>query len=379
METGGGFGGKEEYPSLIAAHAALLAWKSGRPVKLVYDRAEDMVATTKRHPSRTRHRTVVDRDGRLARDGHRLRARRRRLLHAVAGRAVARHDSRGGSVLLSERARSRPRRRDVHAAARRVSRVRRAAEPLRARAAHERRRRRRRARARRAAPAQLHQAGPDERRRPGDARAGRDGPAARSRARAVGLSREGRALPRGQSRRSGSRRASGFATFMHGAGFTGSGEDHLASVVEVEATAEGRVRVLAASTEIGQGTNTIFSQIVADALGIDYDDVESRSRTRRWCPTAGRRSRRARAWSSAGWSRWPARSIKRMLVDAGLLAEPYTAASIRGGLPRARRPRAAPLRAIEPLRAAAGHPLGRREVSRATRTARTRGRSTSPR
>ena len=34
METGGGFGGKEEYPSIIAGHAALLAWKSGRPVKL---------------------------------------------------------------------------------------------------------------------------------------------------------------------------------------------------------------------------------------------------------------------------------------------------------------------------------------------------------
>src|SRR4029077_12070458 len=65
METGGGVGGKEEYPSMIAAHAALLAWKSGRPVKLVYDRAEDMAATTKRHPSRTRHRTAVDRDGRL--------------------------------------------------------------------------------------------------------------------------------------------------------------------------------------------------------------------------------------------------------------------------------------------------------------------------
>ena len=65
METGGGFGGKEEYPSVIAGHAALLAWKSGRPVKLLYDRAEDMAATTKRHPSRTRHRTAIDRDGRL--------------------------------------------------------------------------------------------------------------------------------------------------------------------------------------------------------------------------------------------------------------------------------------------------------------------------
>ena len=64
-ETGGGFGGKEEYPSMIAGHAALLAWKSGRPVKIVYDRAEDMVATTKRHPSRTRHRTAVSKDGKL--------------------------------------------------------------------------------------------------------------------------------------------------------------------------------------------------------------------------------------------------------------------------------------------------------------------------
>src|SRR5437899_8417335 len=64
-ETGGGFGGKEEYPSMIAGHAALLAWKSGRPVKLVYDRVEDMLATTKRHPGVIRHRTGVTRDGRL--------------------------------------------------------------------------------------------------------------------------------------------------------------------------------------------------------------------------------------------------------------------------------------------------------------------------
>ena len=50
---------------MIAGHAALLALKSGRPVKLVYDRAEDMLATTKRHPSIVRHRTGVTRDGRL--------------------------------------------------------------------------------------------------------------------------------------------------------------------------------------------------------------------------------------------------------------------------------------------------------------------------
>ncbi|MBI3746531.1 MAG: molybdopterin-dependent oxidoreductase, partial [Chloroflexi bacterium] len=37
-ETGGGFGGKEEYPSIIALHAALLARKCGRPVRMIYDR-----------------------------------------------------------------------------------------------------------------------------------------------------------------------------------------------------------------------------------------------------------------------------------------------------------------------------------------------------
>ncbi len=65
METGGGFGGKEEFPSVIAGHAALLAWKSGRPVKMIYGRAEDMASSTKRHPARTRHRTAVTSDGRL--------------------------------------------------------------------------------------------------------------------------------------------------------------------------------------------------------------------------------------------------------------------------------------------------------------------------
>ena len=64
-ETGGAFGGKEDFPSVIGSHAALLAMKSGHPVKLCYDRGEDMAATTKRHPSRTRHRTAVSKDGKL--------------------------------------------------------------------------------------------------------------------------------------------------------------------------------------------------------------------------------------------------------------------------------------------------------------------------
>src|SRR5207244_5683671 len=39
--------------------------KANRPVKMVYERHEDLVATTKRHPSIVRHRTGVKRDGTL--------------------------------------------------------------------------------------------------------------------------------------------------------------------------------------------------------------------------------------------------------------------------------------------------------------------------
>jgi CO/xanthine dehydrogenase Mo-binding subunit len=60
---GGGFGGKEDYPSMLAAHCAFLSRACGHPVRMVYDRHEDIVATTKRHPSHTRIRTAVGKDG----------------------------------------------------------------------------------------------------------------------------------------------------------------------------------------------------------------------------------------------------------------------------------------------------------------------------
>jgi len=47
--TGGAFGGKEDVPSLPAAQAALLAWHTRRPVKLIYGREEDIICTSKRH------------------------------------------------------------------------------------------------------------------------------------------------------------------------------------------------------------------------------------------------------------------------------------------------------------------------------------------
>jgi CO/xanthine dehydrogenase Mo-binding subunit len=61
--------------------------------------------------------------------------------------------------------------------------------------------------------------------------------------------------------------------YWHGSGFTGSGELKLASKATVEVTPTG-ARVLTSSTEIGQGTRTMHAQIVADTLGIPYEQVE---------------------------------------------------------------------------------------------------------
>ncbi len=63
--TGGAFGGKDDFPTMLGGHVALLAWKARQPVRLVYQRGEDMRFTSKRHPARIRHQTGFTRDGRL--------------------------------------------------------------------------------------------------------------------------------------------------------------------------------------------------------------------------------------------------------------------------------------------------------------------------
>ena len=69
---GGGFGGKESQASLIAVAAALLAQKTGRPVKLRLDRDDDMILTGKRHHCSDRLRCRVRRG--WAHPGHHLHA-----------------------------------------------------------------------------------------------------------------------------------------------------------------------------------------------------------------------------------------------------------------------------------------------------------------
>jgi CO/xanthine dehydrogenase Mo-binding subunit len=317
-ETGGGFGGKEEYPSHIAAHAALLARKAGRPVKLVYDRAEDMVATTKRHPSRTRHRTAVDRNGKLLAmdvdfvlDGGAYCTLSpvvlsRGTLHAAGPYYCPNIRIRGRVVATST---------PPHGAFRGFG----APQSLFALERHMD-----------VVAARVGQRPDDLRRRNFIVKGQTSAVGQLMRDpiemdvlldRALALSDYHAKCARFARQNPGRRvkKGVGFATFMHGAGFTGSGEDHLASVVHVEATPEGRVRVLAASTEIGQGTNTVFAQIVADALGIAYDDVEIAQPDTAAVPNSGPTVASRTVMVVGRLVETAALSIKRMLIDASLL------------------------------------------------------------
>jgi CO/xanthine dehydrogenase Mo-binding subunit len=265
-ETGGGFGGKEEYPSMIAAHAALLALKSRRPVKIIYDRTEDMVATTKRHPSVVRHRTGVTRAGRIVGmdidvllDGGAYVTLSpvvlsRGTIHAagpyrcdhtrIVGRAVMTNTPPNGAF----RGFGAPQTQfamEVH-----MDRI---AESLGM------------------DPVRLREINAL---RPGDTTAtgqtlGDDCSALETLRRAVRKS--GYRRKRAATSRTG--RGIGVSLFYHGSGFTGSGELRLASRAALELTENG-VRVLTSSTEIGQGTRTMHAQIVADALGVSYEEVE---------------------------------------------------------------------------------------------------------
>jgi CO/xanthine dehydrogenase Mo-binding subunit len=281
--TGGGFGGKEEYPSMIAGHAALLAHKAGRPVKLIYDRAEDIAATPKRHPGIIRHRTGVMRDGRLAAseidivfDGGAYITLTpvvlsRGAIHApgpyrcdnvrVTARAVATNTPPNGAFRgfgapqvafayemqmekiaaalcmdpLEVRRINMLREGNITATGQQLTWSVGCADVL---------------------DAVVEKS--DYRRIKSRAVAAR---AARSSGESAGLSDR-------------KRRGVGLSLFFHGAGFTGSGEAKMKAQAGVEITVEGRVRVLSGSTEIGQGTRTIFCQIVADELGVNLDSVE---------------------------------------------------------------------------------------------------------
>ncbi|HZH32324.1 MAG TPA: xanthine dehydrogenase family protein molybdopterin-binding subunit [Pyrinomonadaceae bacterium] len=329
-ETGGGFGGKEEYPSMIGGHAALLSWKAGgRPVKIIYDRAEDMSATTKRHPSLTRHRTAVTRDGKLLAmeiefnvDGGAYATLSavvlsRGTIHAagpyhcpnirIRSRAVATNVPPHGAFRGFGAPQS------IFALERQMDKV--------------------------AAAVGLS---PAEFRRRNFIREGEataTGQIIREPVDMAGLLARAFALTDYEARRerfarenaeraargATVRRGIGFASFMHGAGFTGSGEDYLKSIVGAEADAEGRVRILAASTEIGQGTNTIFAQIASDALKLDYDLFEMAQPDTGTVPDSGPTVASRTCMIVGRLVESAAVGLRQTLQGAGLLTDEYDA------------------------------------------------------
>ncbi|MBI2777262.1 MAG: xanthine dehydrogenase family protein [Chloroflexi bacterium] len=287
-ETGGAFGGKEEYPSIIALHAALLARKANRPVRMIYDRHEDIAATTKRHPAIVRHRTGVKADGTLVAedieivmDGGayctltpvvlsrgalhsggpyrcpnvRIRARATRTNTppngAFRGFGAPQTEFASETHLnrIAERLGLSPaeiRRRNVYVLGDTTP----TGQVLRESVAAE-----------------------EVLRLAVEASAFEQARAAT--ARAATERRGSGTIPAGPLRTQAARtaRGVGLALAWHGAGFTGSGEVHIGSVASVELGADGVVRVLIGSTEMGQGTNTIFPLMVAGELGIPADLV----------------------------------------------------------------------------------------------------------
>ena len=273
--TGGGFGGKEDFPSVIASHAALLARKSGRPVKIIYKRDEDVACTTKRHPAIMKLKTAVAADGTflaceidVVMDGGAYVTlspvvASRAVLHAAGAyrwphalidcRVVQTHTIPNGAF----RGFGVPQ--TIFAIESHVEKI-----------AHEmgldplavRRKNcfvlgdvtptgqvlRWSVSARESLDAVAELSRFDEK-RAAFAQARIDHPHARK-VRGIGMS-----------------------LAHHGAGFTGSGEDKLKARAGVELTATG-ARVLAISTDIGQGTNTIFAQMAAEPLGLPMSAVE---------------------------------------------------------------------------------------------------------
>ena len=328
METGGAFGGKEEYPSMIAAHAALLAIKSGKPVKIIYDRMEDMAATTKRHPSRTRHRTAVSNDGKILGgeieftiDGGAYLTLSpvvlsRGAIHAggpyhwpsvrIRAKAVATNVPPHGAFRGFGAPQS------LFAMERHMDRIAQAVglSPVEIRRRNF---------------LQPGQTTTTEQvvREPIDLRKLLD--------RALEVSDYHLKKKRfaNENHNRANKKGIGIAAFLHGAGFTGSGERYLSSVVGVEGCADGSVRVLVSSTEFGQGTKTVLSQIVAETLGLPYEDVSLAQADTLEVPNSGPTVASRTAMVVGKLVQSAALGIRQTLISSNLLRENYSADEFR--------------------------------------------------
>ena len=299
---------------------------------MIYDRAEDMVATTKRHPSRTHHKTAVTRDGKLLAmeidfviDGGAYCTLSpvvlsRGTIHAagpyvcpnvrIHSKAVATNVPPHGAFRGFGAPQS------IFALERHMDKVAQAVgltpeEFRRRNFIHE---------GETTATSQMIRERVDMDRFLTRALKLSDYHAKRER-----FARENNA----SNGRFSKKRGIGFASFMHGAGFTGSGEVYLQSVVSAEATAEGKVRILAASTEIGQGTNTIFSQIASETLGLDFDSIEIVQPDTGLVPNSGPTVASRTSMVVGKLVESAVTGLKQTLAGSGFLADKYSATEFK--------------------------------------------------
>lgn len=273
--TGGAFGGKEDYPSVIALQMALLSRKAGgRAVRIVFDRKEDIEATTKRHPARVELQSGCDRDGTLraleakvvldAGAYHTLTpvVLSRAALHAagayrwehvrVEACAVATNTPPNGAfrgfgapqVLFAVE-------RHLDAIARELG-----MDPLELRKKNL---------------LGIESVTPSGQVLESSVGVRECVEVAEARS---GYREKRRRLGVGNCVGSRTVRGIGASVVLHGAGFTGSGEERLKGVVAVDLLPGGRVRVRSSSTEMGQGTETVFRQIAAEGAGVPFDRIE---------------------------------------------------------------------------------------------------------
>jgi CO/xanthine dehydrogenase Mo-binding subunit len=328
METGGAFGGKEEYPSMIAGHAALLAIKSGRPVKIIYDRMEDMAATTKRHPSRTRHRTAVSKDGKILGgeidftiDGGAYLT----LSPVVLSRGAIHAGGPYYWPSVRIRAKAVATNAPPHGAFRGFG----APQSLFAMERHMDR------------IAQAVGLSPVEIRRRNFLQPGQTTTTEQAVREPIDLGKMlDRALEVSDYHSKKQRFANenhvgtikkgmGIAAFLHGAGFTGSGERYLNSVVGVEGCSDGSVRVLVSSTEFGQGTKTVLSQIAAETLCLPYEKVSLAQADTLEVPNSGPTVASRTVMVVGKLVQSAAMGIKQTLISSNLLREAYSADEFR--------------------------------------------------
>jgi CO/xanthine dehydrogenase Mo-binding subunit len=328
METGGAFGGKEEYPSMLAAHATLLAIKSGKPVKIVYDRMEDMTATTKRHPSRTRHRTAVSKEGKILGgeieftiDGGAYKT----LTPVVLSRGALHAGGPYYWPTVRIRAKSVATNAPPHGAFRGFG----APQSLFAMERHM------------DFIGQNLGISPVEIRRRNFLKPGQTTTTEQVVQEQIDL---GKLLDRAlelsdyrakketfakQNLTANRRKGVGIAAFLHGAGFTGSGERYLNSLVGVETCPDGTVRVLVSSTEFGQGTKTVLCQIAAEALGVRYEDVGIAQPDTQKVPNSGPTVASRTIMVVGKLVHSAALAILQTLRSSGLLAELYSPEEFR--------------------------------------------------